>query len=144
MDVAVRLDFDVADVRAIYDYERDDPGKRQEAFGAVFGPVLGSHQAAERDRVVRDSLNFAWANCGGVPDQPLTAEHVARLKELFADRATPRWKHVTGLGDAAARQLALAYISQVLAVAPKSRSRPTWRVSLLRRSSDMMLSKKVP
>ena len=69
----------------------------------MFGPVLGSHHAAERDRVVRDSLNFAWANCGGVPDQPLTAEHLARLKELFADRATPWWKHATGLSDAVAR-----------------------------------------
>lgn len=117
LDVAVRLDFDIADVRAIHDYERDDAEKRQEAFGAVFGPALGSHQAAERDRVVRDSLNFAWANCGGVPDQPLTAEHLERLKELFADRATPWWKHVTGLDDAAARQLALAYISQVLVAA---------------------------
>lgn len=117
LDVAVRLDFDVADVRAIYAYERDDAEKRQEAFGAVFGPALGSHQANERDRVVRDSLNFAWANCGGVPDQPLTAEHLERIKELFADRAAPWWKHVTGLNDAAARQLALAYISHVLAVA---------------------------
>jgi len=52
-----------------------------------------------------------------VPDQPLTAEHLARLKELFTDRATPWWKHATGLSDAAARQLALTYISQVLAVA---------------------------
>ncbi len=117
LEVAVRLDFDIADVRAIYNYERDDAEKRQEAFGALFGPTLAAHQAAERDRVVRDSLNFAWANCGGVPDQPLTAEHLARLKELFADRATPWWKRVTGLSDAAARQLALAYISQVLAVA---------------------------
>ncbi|HUN96387.1 MAG TPA: HNH endonuclease, partial [Bradyrhizobium sp.] len=121
LDIAVRLDFGVADVRAIYDYERDDAKKRQEAFGAVFGPALGTHHAAERDRVIRDSLNFAWANCGGVPDQPLTAEHIARLKELFVDRATPWWKHVTGLSDAAARQLALVYISQVLAVA---QSRP--------------------
>jgi hypothetical protein len=117
LEVAVRLDFDVADVRATYNYERDSAEKRQEAFGAVFGPVLGSHRAAERDRVVHDSLNFAWANCGGVPDQPLTAEHLARLKELFADRATPWWRHVTGLSDMAARQLALAYISQVLNVA---------------------------
>jgi hypothetical protein len=97
VDVSVRLGFDEADIRAIYDYERDDAAKRQEAFGTVFGPVLSSHHAAERDRVVRDSLNFAWANCGGVPDQPLTAQHLARLKELFADRATPWWKHVTGL-----------------------------------------------
>ncbi|WP_288051189.1 HNH endonuclease [Acidiphilium sp.] len=117
LDVAVRLDFGVADVRAIYDYERDDAEKRQEAFGKVFGPVLSDHQAAERDRVVRDSLNFAWANCGGVPDQPLTAEHLARLKELFADQATPWWKHVTGLDEPAARLLALAYISQVLVAA---------------------------
>lgn len=117
LDVAVRLDFGVADVRAIYDYECDDAEKRQEAFGAVFGPALSDHQATERDRVVRDSLNFAWANCGGAPDQPLTAEHIARLKELFADQATPWWKHVTGLDAPAARQLAHAYISQVLAVA---------------------------
>lgn len=53
----------------------------------------------------------------GVPDQALTAEQLERLKELFVDRATPWWKHVTGLSDAAARQLALAYISHVLAVA---------------------------
>lgn len=117
LKVAVRLDFDVADVQAIYNYERDDAEKRQEAFGAVFGPALAAHQAAERDRVIRDSLNFAWANCGGVPDQPLTAEHLEKLKELFADRATPWWKHVTGLNDTAARQLALAYISHVLTVA---------------------------
>lgn len=117
LQIAVRLDFDVADIQAIYDYERDDAQKRQQAFGAVFGPALGAHQTAERERVVRDSLNYAWANCGGVPDQPLTAEHLERLKELFADRATPWWKHVTGLNDAAARQLALAYINYVLAMA---------------------------
>jgi hypothetical protein len=70
VEVAVRVDFDVAFVQTIYDYEPDDAEKRQEAFGAVFGPVLGSHYAAERDRVVRGSLNFAWANCGVVPDQP--------------------------------------------------------------------------
>ena len=117
LDVAVRLDFDAADVRSIYDYERDNAEKRQEAFGAVFGPALSDHHAAERDRVVRDSLNFAWANCGGVLDQPLTAAHLARLMELFADQATPWWKHVTGLDEPAARQLALAYFSQVLTAA---------------------------
>jgi len=115
LDVAVRLDFDAADVRAIYNYERDDAEKRQEAFGIVFGPALSAHQTAERERVVRESLNFAWANCGGTPDQPLTAHHLAKLKALFADQATPWWKHATGLPDAAARELALAYIVQVLA-----------------------------
>ena len=117
LKIALHLNFDVADIRAIYDYERDDAEKRQEVFGAVFGPALGAHQAAERERFVRDSLNFAWANCGGVPDQPLTAEHLERLKELFADQATPWWKHVTGLNDAAARQMALAYVAYVLAKA---------------------------
>lgn len=117
LQIALRLNFDVADIRAIYAYERDDAEKRQEVFGAVFGPALGAQQAAERERVVRDSLNFAWANCGGVPDQPLTAEHLERLKELFADQATPWWKHVTGLNDAAARQMALAYVAYVLAKA---------------------------
>lgn len=115
LDVAVRLDFNHADVPAIYEYERDDAERREEAFRAVFGPVLASQHAAERDRVVRDSLKFAWDNCGGIQDQPLTAEHLARLIELFADRATPWWKHATGLDDAAARLLALTYITQVLA-----------------------------
>lgn len=120
LDVAVHLDFGVADIQAIYDYEHYDEEKRQEAFGAVFGPALNDHHAAERERVVRDSLNFAWANCGSVPDQPLTAEHLARLTELFADKATPWWKHVTGLDEPAARQKALAYIRQVLATAPST------------------------
>ena len=33
---------------------RDDAEKRLEAFGAVFGPALGTHHAAERDRVIRE------------------------------------------------------------------------------------------
>ncbi|WP_249196173.1 hypothetical protein [Gluconobacter kondonii] len=88
-----------------------------EAADAIFGSILSAQQTAEGEHVVRESLDFAWANCGGVPDQPLTTEQLERLKELFVKRSTPWWKHVKGLDEAAARQFALAFIENVLATA---------------------------
>ena len=98
VEVAVRLDFDVADVQAIFDYERDDAEKRQEAFGAVFGPVLGSHHAAERDRVggglnVEDVVSRAGSSAavdrggGGVAEQ---VERVITAIAVDGDRQLTR------------------------------------------------------
>jgi hypothetical protein len=110
LDVTVRLDFDDAAIAAIYNDEMDDATGRQEAFGSVFGPVHRGHQEAERDRVVREALDYAWVNCGAIPDQPLTARDMTRIAQLFADRALPWWRRLTGGDEAEARRQALAYI----------------------------------
>ena len=47
LELSVRLTFDEADIKAIYDYERDDAAGRQNAFGNVFGPALRAHQENE-------------------------------------------------------------------------------------------------
>ncbi|MBS1032532.1 HNH endonuclease [Gluconobacter cerinus] len=117
LQVAVHIDLDAEDIRAIYNCERVNEEKRLEAAGAILGSISGAQHTAEGEHVVRESLDFAWANCGGVPGQPLTTEHLERLKELFVKRSTPWWKHVTGLDEAAACQFAFAYIENVLATA---------------------------
>lgn len=110
LDVAVRLDFDEAAIAAIYNDEMDDATGRQEAFGRVFGPAHRGQQEAERERVVREALDFAWVNCGATPDQPITAMDMARMAQLFADRVLPWWRRMTGGDEAEARRQALAYV----------------------------------
>ncbi|WP_238331413.1 MULTISPECIES: HNH endonuclease [unclassified Acetobacter] len=117
LEVAVSIDLDAEEIRAIYDCEHVKAEKRLEVVGAMLDSISDAQQTAEGEYMVRESLNFAWANCGGVPGQPLTTEHLERLKELFVKRSTPWWKHVKGLDEAAARQFAIAYIENVLATA---------------------------
>jgi HNH endonuclease len=114
LELSVRLAFDEADIKAIYSYERDDAAGRQNAFAKVFGPVLRAHQESERNRVFQESLQYAWANCGAEPDALLTAGDFANIRRLFADRATPWLRHVTGYTEEAARRQALAFIDLVL------------------------------
>lgn len=116
LQVAAHIDLDTEDIRAIYNYEPINVKKRLENAHAIFASILGAQQTAEGDQVVRESLGFAWANCGGVPDQPLTTKQLERLKELFIERSTPWWEHVKELDEAAARQFALAFIENVLAM----------------------------
>jgi hypothetical protein len=114
LEVSVRLDFDEADITAIYNYERDDHAARQAAFGEVFGPALRAHQEEEGKRVVQDALKYAWENSGAEPQGPRTAIDFANICRLFADRATPWFQHVTGLPEDLARLQALGYIDGVL------------------------------
>ncbi|WP_215763245.1 HNH endonuclease [Acetobacter sp. P1H12_c] len=117
LQVAVHIDLDAEDMRAIYNCERVNVKKRLEVADAILSSISAAQQTDESEHVVRESLDFAWANCGSVPGQPLATEHLERLKELFVKRSTPCWMHVKGLDEAAARQFALSYIENLLATA---------------------------
>jgi hypothetical protein len=114
LELSVRLAFDEADIKAIYNCERDDAAGRQNAFGNVFGPALRAHQENERNRAFEEALQYAWANCGAEPGALLTAGDFANIGRLFADRTTPWLQHVTGYTEEAARRRALAFIDLVL------------------------------
>lgn len=116
LQVAVHIDLDAKDIRAIYNCERVNMKKRWEVANAILSSISREQQTDEGKRVVRESLDFAWTNCGGIPGQPLATEHLDRLKELFVERSMPWLKHV-GLEEMAARQFALAYIEDLLAPA---------------------------
>lgn len=117
LQVAVHIDLDAKDIRAIYNCERVNVKKRLEVADAILSSISSAQQTDEGKHVVRESLDFAWTNCGGVPGQPLETEHLDRLKELFVERSMSWWKHVKGLDETAARQFALAYIENLLATA---------------------------
>lgn len=114
LDLRVQLSFDEEDIRAIYNYERDDAAGRQAAFGNVFGPALSAHQEREGARAIQEALQHALTNCGAEPNARFTAVDFANIRRLFADQATPWFQHVTGLPERLARLQALAFIDHVL------------------------------
>jgi len=117
LDLSVRLDFEAADIEAIYDYRMDDAAGRQEALGQVFGPALQAQQAAERDRVFKEALDYAWVNCGAIRDAMLTPKDMARIAQLFSERAAPWIQHVAGVSEDAARGQAKAFADHILRTA---------------------------
>lgn len=117
LDLSVRLDFDAADIEAIYDYQMDDAAGREQALGRVFGPALRAQQAAERDRVFKEALDYAWLNCGATKDAMLTAENRATIARLFSERAAPWIQHVAGVSEDAARRQAKAFADHILKTA---------------------------
>jgi len=116
-DLSVRLAFDEADIEAIYDYRMDDASGRQEAFGQVFGPALHAQREAERSRVFKEALDYAWANCGAEQNEMLTTQNMATISELFAERVMPWLQHVEGASAETARRQAKAFADFILRTA---------------------------
>lgn len=114
LDLSVRLDFSVADIESIYDYQMDDVSGRQSAFGAVFGPALAAQRESEWKRVWKEALDYAWANCGATENEILTDEHMRTISRLLAERIVPLALHAGGTTEQEARRRVKAFVDYVI------------------------------
>lgn len=89
LELSVRLGFNEADIRDIFDYKRFPDGAIEEAFAKVMPAALKKRFEAHRDRVVSEAVEYAFANCGAKPGEILTEEQVRRLSMLVAQRLGP-------------------------------------------------------
>lgn len=89
LDLSIRLGFSEAEIDAIYDYKMIPDGAIQEAFAKVMPAAIKKKFEAERDRVTREAVEYAFANCGAKPGEMLTEEHVKRLSRLVVEKLTP-------------------------------------------------------
>ena len=89
IDVSVRLPFSVTDVAAIYDYKKFPGGALQRAFSEVIPAALKKKFEKEKDRVISDAVEYAFANCGAKIGEVLTAEQTWKLSRLAAERVVP-------------------------------------------------------
>ena len=89
LDLSIRLGFGEAEIKAIYEYKMIPDGAIQEAFAKVMPAAIKRKFEAERDRVVGEAAEYAFANCGAKPGEMLTEEHVTKLSRLVAEKLTP-------------------------------------------------------
>jgi hypothetical protein len=89
LSLSVRMSFSAADIRAIYDYEKTPISAMQKALADVLPTGFRRQAEAEKNRVLRDAAEYAFANCGAKPGDMLTEQHLKKLSGLFVERMMP-------------------------------------------------------
>lgn len=89
LGLSISLSFNEAEISAIYEYKMIPDGAVQEAFAKVMPTALKKQFHAERDRVIGEATEYAFANCGAKPGEVLTGEHITRLSGLVMEKLTP-------------------------------------------------------
>ena len=72
IEVKIDLPFFAADIEAIYNYELIPEGANAHAAAMVLSDALKHRFDQERDRVTREAVEYAFANCGA--KQPTSAD----------------------------------------------------------------------
>jgi hypothetical protein len=86
---SVRLAFSASDIGAIYDYRKIPDGALQRVFTEVVPTGLKRNFQAERNRVIHEAVEYAFANCGAKRDETLTPEQINRLSGLVIEKMMP-------------------------------------------------------
>jgi hypothetical protein len=85
----VDLPFSVADVQAIYNYERTPADGMQRAYAEVVPTALKRHFDLEVAHVARRAAQYAFENCGAKPGDELIPEQTAKLGALATEHMMP-------------------------------------------------------
>jgi hypothetical protein len=93
LNLGVRLTFSAAQIEAIYDYKMIPDGAIAEAFAKVVPGALKRQFESERDRVIKEAVEYAFANCGAKPGELLTEEQKKKLPSLISEKMMPFLLH---------------------------------------------------
>jgi hypothetical protein len=94
LDFSIRLGFSESDIDAIYKYEMIPDGAMEQALANVIPAALKKKSEAERQRVIKEATEYAFAHCGAKPGEMLTQEQIAKLPGLMAEKLTPFMHHL--------------------------------------------------
>lgn len=89
LNLSVDLDLALADIRKAYNYEKWDEKVVQKAMGTVIGATLEKQHVEERDRVLNEAVQYAFANCGAEEGEMITEEQHSRLTGLLWEKLEP-------------------------------------------------------
>jgi hypothetical protein len=76
----------LADVQAIYNYEKIPDGARERAFEEVVPTALKRNRERVIARAIKDATHYALENCGAKPGENLTTEQMRKVAALAAER----------------------------------------------------------
>lgn len=93
LELSIRLGFNEADIKDIYDYKRFPDGAVESAFEKVMTAALKRKFEKHKERAISEAVKYGFANCGAKPGDILTKEHMWQLSRLVADRLTPFFLH---------------------------------------------------
>jgi hypothetical protein len=87
--LAVDLRFSVADVQAIYNYERVPDGSRERAYEAVVPTAMKRNFDRAVAHESARATQYALENCGAKPGDNITPELAKKIADLATERMMP-------------------------------------------------------
>jgi hypothetical protein len=94
LNLSVNLDFTKDDIVKMMNYERLPYDEMQKAFAAVIATGQQKRADAERERVIAQAVDHAFANCGAREGEIITEEHVQKMTKLLAEKLIPFLLHM--------------------------------------------------
>lgn len=88
LELSVSMRFTHTDIGDIYDYKHCDHNDVARNLDDVLGPAMVRKNERESQHVRDEAIRYAFENCGAKEGEILTAEHVARIAQLVAERFT--------------------------------------------------------
>lgn len=88
-DLEIDLLLPQEEVIAAYKYERIPQGAVEAAFHKVIPLGMKASYEKEKNRVIHQSVEYAFKNCGAKEGEMLTPEHVQKLSSLVMEKLEP-------------------------------------------------------
>jgi hypothetical protein len=89
LNLAVRLGFCESEIEAIYDYKMMRDGVIEKIFDKLMPNVMQRQFKQEGDRVIKEAVKYAFANCGAQLGDILTEEQMKKLPSLVLEKLMP-------------------------------------------------------
>lgn len=93
LNLSINLNFNQCEIDAIYRYEMIPDCAIEAAWHAVMPAALKKKDDVERERVIADSIEYAFKNCGAKYGEILTEDQVKKLSSLMLEKLSPYIMH---------------------------------------------------
>lgn len=89
LDIVVDLILSNEDIQATYNYEKIPDGAVADIFNKLIPIGMAASAEKEKNRVINQAVEYAFANCGAEEGGELTQEHKSKLTGLMLEKLEP-------------------------------------------------------
>jgi len=89
LGISINFNLSEDDIAATYDYKMIPDGAIEAAYGNVMPEAIKMKFEAEKERVLTEAIEYAFAYCGAQPGETLSEEHIKKLSSLMMEKLTP-------------------------------------------------------
>ena len=91
--IDIDLSLPMSEVRSAFDYEKYDVDVLLSAVDSLFGHIVEADFKRERERVIRDAVEYAFEDCDAEPGEDLGDDQAHQITEKIMEKLTPFIQH---------------------------------------------------
>ena len=94
--IDINLSLPMSEVRSAFDYEKYDVDVLLSAVNSLFGHIVEADFKRERERVIRDAVQYAFEDRDTEPGEDLSDDQAHQIIEKIMEKLTPFIQHNAG------------------------------------------------